>query len=539
MSIFSRFTAKKPAASVASQDNAPATVMANGASVGARPLVNPAWGGGYTPERIALILENAERGDEHSLAEFFKLADRVIEREMHTAGVVNGLVLAVAGLPHKAEPPRGDASKRARKLADEVQAFLEPGTALRLAAPGLISQGITHSIGPAAIVYETTAEAYTPVDFIQKPAHFYTFDRRDGRTPLLRSGTAGQPAEPLEPGMHLVFTPHRMSALQVKNSLAWTLCWAYVIKSVTLANQASFIEAFGHPVVVGKHGRNASPQDVGMLRQAVMALQSGMRAVFRDDLEIEFKEIARPNTDIYEKLCRYLDELISKVVWASTLTTDAGGSGTYALGKVHAEGKYDVIRAYAGQWAACLQSQLVAPYIAWKYGPDAPVPRIVVDVEEAEDLVAKSQIVKNLTDAGVQLDAAEIRESFGFRNPEEGAETVGSRPATPAVPEGATAPQSRQAASGCPVHSLTAQAASEPARDALDDLADQMLADYAPLSLEIDRRLATAAQAATSAEDLRAAVQSVVESLDASALQELLAAARLKARLAGDLGGTV
>ena len=193
MSFFSRFTARKPAAAVAKQDNAPSTVNAAGMSVGARPMVNPAWGGGYSPERIASILENAERGDEHSIAEFFKLADRVVEREMHTAGVISGLVLAVAGLPHRVEPPKGDTSRRARKIADQVQAMLEPGSPLRLAAPGLISKGLTHGIGAASVVWETSGETWVPVDFIQKPEHFFTFDRRDGRTPLLRSETAGQP----------------------------------------------------------------------------------------------------------------------------------------------------------------------------------------------------------------------------------------------------------------------------------------------------------------------------------------------------------
>jgi phage gp29-like protein len=261
-----------------------------------------------------------------------------------------------------------------------------------------------------------------------------------------------------------------------------------------------------------------------------------MRAVFRDDLSIEFKEIARSNTDMHEKLCRYLDEQVSKAILANTLSTDAGASGSYSLGKVQAESKYDTVRAYGHQWAACLQGQLVAVYVAWKYGPDAPVPRVVIEVEEAEDLLPASEIVKNLVEAGVLLDAAEIREKFGYRNPEEGAETVGG--AVGVVP-GITAPQSRQAASGCPVHSVAPQGAGTVPRDALDDLADQMLQEYEPLSAEIDRRLAVAAQSAGSLEDLRAAVQAVIKDFDISALQEMLASARLKARLTGDLGGEV
>lgn len=532
MSLLDRlFPPKKPAATAARQDNAPATVTADGATVGARPLVNPAISGGYTPEKIANILENAERGDEYSIQEYFKLADRVVERELHSAGIINALALAVSGLHHKVEPPRGDTSRRARKIADDIQQYLEPGSALRLVAPAIISQGISHGLGAASVVWNTTATNWTPIGFLHKPSHFFTFSRQDASTPMLRNSLAGQAPLPLEPGLFLAFTPRRNSAIQLKNGLAWALCWTYVIKSITLANEAAFIEAFGHPVVVGKHGRGASPADVSMLNRAVSAIQGGGRAVYRDDLEIEFREIARTSTDIYEKLCRYLDEQVSKFVWGNTLSTDGQGSGTYALGKVHAENKYDTIRSYGHQWAACLQQQFVTAYVAWNYGPDAPVPRVVVDVEESEDLVSGSQIVKNLTDAGVQLDAGEIRERFGFRNPEPGAEVVGVRTALPAM-------QSRQAA-GCPVHSPQSAQAGEPPRDELDDLADQMLADYQPLSDEIDRQLATAAQGATSAEELRSAVQAVIENLDTAELQRLFASARLKGRLTGDLGGDV
>ncbi len=531
---------KKPAANLAEQDSMPATVTAAGAVIGARPHQNPAWAHGYTPESVARILEQAERGDEHALAEYFALADKVIEREMHTAGVVNGLVLAIAGLPHKAVPPKSaGAAKRAQRIADEVAEWMQPSGALRLAAPGLISQGITHGIGGAAVKWQTSATAWTIADFVQKPAHHFTFDRVDGCTPLLRNEVAGQPAKPLEPGLSFAFTPRRNAALQIKNGLAWILCWAYVIKSIILADEMLFVQTFGHPLVYGHYKRNANPEEIGLLQRAVSAISTGFRAVFREDLQVKFEEISHSNTDIYEKVCRYFDELISKVVWASTLTTDAGSNGTYALGKVHAEGKYDVIRSYAHQWAASLQV-LVNAYVVWNYGPDAPIPQVVVDVEEAEDLVAKSQVVKNLADAGVPLVASEIREAFGFREPQEGDELIGGAAAAPeAAPAAGQAPpgaaQNARQGVGCPVHSANAVTA----RDAIDDLADQMLADWEVVSADIDAQLAAVAANTSDVEGMRQAVVAAVEQLDVEALAVLLARSRTKTRLAGNTGANV
>lgn len=532
-SFLSRFAPKAAGEPAKTADPMPATVTAAGAVIGARPLQNPAWAGGYTPDRVAAILQAAESGEEQALADYFALADKVVERELHTAGVVNGLALAVAGLPHKAIPRKGDTSRRAQKIADEVSELLAPSSPLRLAAPGLISQGITHGISVAAVEYLRSATLWTPVEFAHKPTHFFTFDRRDGRTPLLRSAIAGQPATPFEVGTYVAFLPRRNSALQVKNGLAWILCWAYVIKSLVMADQQLFIQTFGHPLVYGKYPHAATPEDVSLLQRAVTALNSSLRAVFREDLSIEFKEIARSSTDIYEKLCRYLDESISKVVWASTLTTDAGGSGSYALGKVHAEGKYDVIRSYGQQWAAALQVW-VADYVAINH-PDAPVPQVVVDVEEAEDLVAGSQIVKNLTDAGVPLVASEIREKFGFREPQEGDEVVGGRTPQDPLEEAVGAAKNTRQGLGCPLHSRNAQEAPIP-RDAIDDLADAMLSDWETLSADIDAHLEAAANGATDLQDLRRRLVAAVERFDDSQLVALQTKARTATRLAGDAG---
>lgn len=529
-------------------DPMPSTTDGAGVSIGQRPMAPNAQGGNYTPNRAAQILEAALAGTESALQEFWRLADYVFERELHTAALLNSLALAVAGLPHKAEPPKGDDTRRARKIADDVQSWMEPGTPLRLAAPGLISKGVSHGLGVASVRYKTQATKWQIAQVTQKPTHWFTFDRTDGATPLLRSATAGAPAQPIDMREALVFTPRRSDALQVKNSLAWVLCWAYVVKSITLADQSVFVEAYGHPLVIGRHpGGNYDPKTIATLRNAVAQVSGKSRAVLSKDVELEIHDIARSGTDIYEKLCRYLDELISKVIWGSTLTTDAGGSGSYALGKVHAEGKYDQVRAYAGQWAAALQ-QLSDTYVEINHGPDAPKPRIVVDVEEAEDLVAKSQIVKNLTDAGVVLDAKEIREAFGFRNPDEGAETIGggggAGPVGPAPtePEPPTGKAMQGAAAsalpcGCPTAHAQASSAGAQALDAIDQLALDMLSDYEPLDAAINRALTAAAASVANPEDLPAALARALASLDVSDLQAAFGTARTKAQLGGLAGG--
>ena len=534
--LFSKLLTKRPTAKVAESDFAPSTVTSAGAIVGARTMVSPAWSKQYTPSRVASILEAAERGDESALAEYWSLADKVVEREMHIAGTVSSLILGIAGLPHNASPQKTDKSKRGQKIADEVAEWLQVGSPLRLAATSILSQGITHGLGVAAVNWDTSGAVWTPVSFVHKPAHFFTFDRSDACTPLRRADPAGQPATPIAPGTALVFAPKRNSPLQIKNGLAWILCWSWVIKSIVLAYQTEYIENNGQPVVVGKFEGNMTEQDKAAFHRAISALKSGFRGIFNKSMDIEVHDIGRSGTDIYEKLCRYLDEGVSKVVLSSTLTTDSGGNGSYSLGKVHADSKYDVIRAYAQQWAASLQ-QLAAVYVAWNYGPDAPVPRITVDVEEAEDMVAGSQIVKNLSDAGVELAQDEIRERFGFRKPQDGEATIGA-PAQQQSPAAPTAAKNALSAidlgRGCPEHSFNAKGA--PIRDAIDDLADAMLADWATETASIDLALHAAVAGAGDIEEMRAALLEAVNKIDTTQLTAMFTKARTATRVAGDSG---
>lgn len=526
---------QRPSVKSAETETAYATVTDAGASVGQRPISNPAMAAGYTPERVANILRAAETGEPTAIREVFMLFDRTFERDMHISGVLNGLVQAIVGLNHIVKPKEGDNRRVARAIAADVQALFAPSGAVRLAESGIVTSGLTHGIGPAEIMFETSATRWEVRDLVQKPVHWFTFDRRDGRTPLMLAAQHGQPAEALERGKMIAFCPRRVSAMQIKNSLGWVLCWAYVLKALLDSDKFDFIGMFGKPIIYGKYPRNAEPEDVRALRQAVTALNSSFRGVFRDDLAIEFQEVARSGTDMHEKAIRLIDEYVSKFIWANTLSSDSGAAGSYALGKVHQEGKYDIVRSYAQQLAAALQRDIVEPYVLINYGADAPMPTLSIEVEEAEDEVAGSTVVKNLTDAGVKLSAKEVREKFGFSEPQEGEETIGGQaePVQKALPAAApVAPNYRH----CPVHSAHS-AGQAVERDAIDDLADSMLSEYEALGQDIDTLLTEAVLNAGSMEAAVAALLAVAKSGDVAALQALFTANRTAARAGGRLGG--
>lgn len=529
---------RRPSVQEAQTETAFATVTEQGGVVGQRPLQNPAIAAGYTPERVASILTNAETGEPNAIREAFQLFDRTYERDHHIQGVVNGLVTAIVGLEHRVKPKDGDNRRIARAIAEDVQKLFAIGGPVRMAEFGILTQGIMNSIGPGELIWETSPTRWDLRALVLKQTHWFSYDRKDGRTPMLLPEQQGQSLLELQRGKFVAFCPQRASALQIKNALGWSLCWIYVIKALLSGDKLDFVKTFGKPIVYGKYGREADPESIGLLKQAIAALNSNFRAVLREDLNVEFANIAQTGTDMHEKAQRLMDEYASKVIWANTLASDnGGGAGSYALGKVHAEGKYDVSRAYAHQLAATFQRDVVEPFVFINYGPNAPMPTLEIDVEEAEDLVAGSTIVANLVGAGVAIAADEVRERFGFRKPEPGEEVIGgpsAAPATPADPAADAEPGAAQNSRGCPVHSHQAYQ-----RDAIDDLADQMLVDYERVTPSIDAMLAEAVLNAGSVQAAVEALLDIARNGKVEDLQALFTANTTATRAAGKLGGEV
>jgi hypothetical protein len=96
---------------------------------------------------------------------------------------------------------------------------------------------------------------------------------------------------------------------------------------------------------------------------------------------------------------------------------------------------------------------MVDEYVAINYGPTVMPPRVIINVDKQADMVAKAGIVKSLRDAGVPLSVPEIREMFGFREPQPGEEVAGGpAPADPNSPAEAPAPAQDAPTGADPAH---------------------------------------------------------------------------------------
>lgn len=98
-----------------------------------------------------------------------------------------------------------------------------------------------------------------------EPAWF-EFDRGNGAHIYLRDNAGPQP---LRADSFVVHIAKAKSGLAIRGGLARLAAWAYLFKNYTLKDWAIFMEAYGHPLRLGKYDSSASAEDRRTLLRAV------------------------------------------------------------------------------------------------------------------------------------------------------------------------------------------------------------------------------------------------------------------------------
>ena len=126
-----------------------------------------------------------------------------------------------------------------------------------------------------------------------------------------------------------------------------------------------------------------------------------------------------------------------------TLTTQTGGTGSYALGQVHDLVRHDIEASDAAQLAETLERDLVRPIVALNHGPRPAYPRVRIERAPAHDGEKLASVLSALVPLGLRVRVDEVRARLGYAAPGEGDEVLKAAPAAaalsaprPAVPPG-------------------------------------------------------------------------------------------------------
>lgn len=506
---------------------------------------------GLTPERLAALLLAAEQGD--AIA-YFELAEEMEEKDLHYLSVISTRKRAVAQLPIEVEPAGDSAQEKedAKFVEDELlrRDMLEHEIFDMLDAIG-------KGVSATEILWAFSARKWTVGDLKWRDPRFFEFCRIDGETLKLRGGITGNGmAEDLPGGKFVVHVHKAKSGLPIRSGLARIAAWAYMFKNFAIKDWVVFLEAYGHPVRIGKYGPNESDENKRILERALRALGTDAAAAFPETMSVEFvdrKAGTAPN-DLWRSQAEYFDLQLSKAVLGQTNTTDAqaGGLGS-GQAEVHNEVRQDIERADAKLLAATLNRDLVAPLVMLNRGVRDKYPRLKIGRPDQEDVTSLLDASERLTEMGVEVDAEEVRERAGVPAAKPGGQVLQKKAAPQAAQEpteGLGGPgggkktqtpfldplKSKNGGKedgGEPALASMADNPSGRAPDFIDRTADEALDDWEPL---VEPMLASVDALIGDSADLPELQRRLAEALagvDSSAFAELLARGSFAARVTG------
>ena len=484
---------------------------------------------GLDPVRLASILRDAESGDATA---YLELAEQMEEKDLHYAAVLGVRKRAIRSLELHVDP--GDESEVAARLAEMTRDVLM-SAAIRTSLIDMMD-AIGKGFSVCEIVWERDGRGLRIADVDHVDPRWFEFDRENGRHLRLRDNSGPQP---LRPDSYVIHLSKAKSGLPIRGGLARLAAWGYMFKNFTIKDWAIFLEAYGHPLRLGKYDSSATTADRQTLLRAVRQIGVDMAAIIPKAMEVDVITAAINGAEkLYEGSARWWDEQISKGVLGQVATTDAI-SGGYAVGKIHENVRDDIRDADAEQLAATLQRDISGPLRRLNFPADArvPLPDIRFAPKETVDPRLLLDLAKEAGAIGLAIAKADIYRAFAISKPDADEEVIEVGMAPPPAAS-VSEPVALRAAE------VDRQAASrqsdQVARDSIDALVERLIADgdmqraseadFGPL-IEALRR-------AADMDEIRDVLVAFVER-EPAMLIDLLTRSTFAARMAGEVGAPI
>jgi phage gp29-like protein len=240
----------------------------------------------------------------------------------------------------------------------------------------------------------------------------------------------GQDVMPFIEGKFLVGIAKAKTAHSSCAALLRPLAWWWCAMNFSSDWLLNFAQIFGLPIRIGKY----DPTQPGLFEKVCDFLErmgSNPWAAMPVGTEIEIHEASKgggagnatPQGDLIDRADKQCDLL----VLGQTLTTDVSraGTGSKALGEVHADVRDDIIQS-AGDFAAdILNQQLVTALMQLNYGSQEEAPEFRAAPKKVEDKKANADRFLVLTQAGLKIPEAYVYENQEIPMPQGGEPTIG------------------------------------------------------------------------------------------------------------------
>lgn len=479
---------------------------------------------GLTPPRLAAILREAEVSDPTRYLEF---AEQMEEKDLHYGAVLGVRKRAIRSL--EVQVDAGDTTGAAGELADMTRRALASSAVRTSLIDAMDAIGKAFSVLEIGWEREGKTLKVGSLEWIDQ--RWFEFDRDNGRHLYLRGNEGPQP---LRPDTYVIHLAKAKSGLPIRGGLARLAAWGYLFKNYTVKDWHIFLEAYGHPLRLGRYGPSSSAEDRRTLLRAARQIGVDMAAIIPKDMDLEVITGAANGAEkMYEGNARWWDEQTSKGVLGQVATTDAIAGG-HAVGKIHEQVRDDIRDADAEQLAASLERDLAGALARLHFPPGVALPTISFPPPETVDPKLMLDLMERGPAAGLKIAVSQIREVFALREPEDGEEVLlPPKPEPPPqLPPGADPepPAARQKAAREP----------DPPRDSIDTLVDELI-EGSEMQQVMEGGIGALLEALQLAQDMDEVQDILAAFRDAQPgpLQDLLTRAAFAARLAGDLGAPI
>jgi len=374
-----------------------------------------------TVTKFVGLVRNADDGDVGALME---LGEEIIAKDAHWQGVVNTRLNAVTALEWEIVADTSVESQQ--MLADRSAEIVEA----ELRQCPTFEDTLRH-LAEAVIPNMAVTELVWQLDDANSPALIATNDvpghrlvsvPSDGPNIRIRTDDNLNPGITTPPGKFIVYTPNAQAGFPLRVSILRAQIWMYLVKHFVTADWAAFAEVFGAPHRMAVADENVINEVRTEVEKALQNLSADGYGIMPKGVDFKYLEASR-GTQPYEALLDRIDKKQSILVLGQTLTTDTGGVGSLALGKVHDSVRTDILVSDLRNEAAMLRKQLIAPIVALRMpGRDVPLPHFRRKVIEEKNLDAARLDLDKLrlaTELGLPVDDDVKYELLGIAKPVE------------------------------------------------------------------------------------------------------------------------
>ena len=386
-----------------------------------------------TPDQVRAILRNVRTGKLEDQDRLFRLMldtwPRLRKALNEVSGAVARLEIEVKpGIREGTEEPTPQAQMIYETVERALESFSPRPGYWELDDCGMVKalvDAYAKGISVLEIVWQLDNGIVSPRCYAPVPAKYLAYPQSNNEIDRLMIAPLGANYSTLEDfpkdrfligvwgqgGMHPIHAANLRTLTKYWLSSVYGLGWLM-----------QYAQLFGIPTRTAK--TDGTEDGLNKAQEMLESIGSSGWAAFGPGVEYEIHSASSAAADTLPQshLMDVADKACDILLLGQTLTTDTGGTGSRALGQVHAGIRLDVLKSVADWVASIITTQLIPAIVRMNFGEVASedMPYCCLEIPQTKDDRAIAERVKIFTEIGLPMTNKYIYEVLGVPQPIEG-----------------------------------------------------------------------------------------------------------------------